>query len=85
MSESKKEQLEAAFEAAIEEDSYCVLGKLIRSHEYGKIIEAKVADKRYSSPTITKVLRSVLSVEMGKETVQRHRNGGCKCADRESA
>ena len=76
MSQSK---LESAFIEAAKTDNRCTLGALIQDHTEGKVIAAKVADTRYSAPTICGVLRNVLGETIGKETVNKHRREQCKC------
>jgi len=78
-----RQQVEAAFEEAARTDSMCKLGQLIRDHEFGEVIAAKVADQaRYSGTTVSRVLRGL---DLGgfeppsPEVVNKHRKGTCRC------
>ena len=75
-----KQEIEAAFEAAVSADRFCSLGKVIAEHEHGAVIKAKVDDDvTYSSRVISRVLRNLGIGSFGIETIQKHRKGDCRC------
>lgn len=77
-----RKAVEDAFEAAVQEDSLCSLGRLLKGAEpdVRKVIESKVADDlRYSAATISRVLKGLGFPIVSAEMITKHRRGNCRC------
>jgi hypothetical protein len=80
MSVYTKKDIEQAFEAAVQKDNLCPVGKIIAESEHGDVIAAKVADQlHYSAAVISRVLKNLDFPVTSSETIQKHRKGACRC------
>lgn len=77
-----RKTVEDAFEAAVQEDSLCSLGRLLKGvdDDVRKVIESKVADDlHYSAATISRVLKGLGFPVVYSEMITKHRRGNCRC------
>lgn len=77
-----RKTVEDAFEAAVQEDSLCSLGRLLKGvdDDVRKVIESKVADDlHYSAATISRVLKGLGFPVVSSEMITKHRRGNCRC------
>lgn len=59
-------------------DGLCIIGRVIKDHPEGSVIQDKVADLRWSAPVISKVLAGE-SIRCSASAIRVHRREQCAC------
>lgn len=77
-----KSDIESAFDAAVREDIYCSLGKILSEQDPATraLLEGRINDNvRYSANVVSRVMRGLDFPPVSANTISKHRQGLCRC------